>query len=125
MMIVRDWPLLRSHNLNCAAVRQALRWVDNDAFSGGDPGADGNFIIETAADGHSAALDAAILHDQNHIASFLLLDRAFGQGNRAPSNRPGNPSVAKADFYTHLGQDARVELDEADTDFHRRFLPIR
>src|SRR5207245_1009876 len=110
-----------SHNLHGAAVREALRWVYNDAFSGGDPGADGHFIIETAADSDCAALGAAILHDQNHVASFLLLDSALGQSNRAGSHRAGNPSVAESHFYTHLGQDARVELYEADTDFHGGF----
>ena len=52
-----------AYNLHRAAVRQALRWIDDDSFSGGHPGADRHFIIETAADGHGAALGAAILHD--------------------------------------------------------------
>ena len=64
------------------------------------------------------------MHDQNHIAPFLLLDGTLGQCNRAGSHGPGNARVTKSHFYTHFGQDARVELDEAHAHFDGRFLPI-
>ena len=92
------------------------------------PGQHFDLVAVVRSGPHRAALDAVVPHHEHDRSPRpTVRTAAFGTSNRgraACRPAPRGASLKERHLDAHVGQDARVELVEADPHPHRRLLPV-
>ena len=92
-----------------------------------EPGGDFEAVAVGAAGLHGAALDRVLPHDE-HVAGCRSRCGRRSSARASPACAAGAVGVVRLaqerHLHAHVGQDARIELLEADAHQHRGLLPI-